>query len=71
MESKRQHLAKLSRSLETVSPLATLSRGYSITARQTDGTLLRSAENIRVGEIVETRLANGSLICCVQKIRKS
>ena len=71
MESKRQHLAKLSRSLETVSPLATLSRGYSITARQTDGTLLRSAENTRVGEIVETRLANGSLICCVQKIRKS
>ena len=70
MEGKRQHLTKLSRSLETVSPLATLSRGYSITSRQTDGTLLRSAEDTQVGEIVETRLAGGSLVCCVQKIRK-
>ncbi|MCI0652987.1 MAG: exodeoxyribonuclease VII large subunit [Methylococcaceae bacterium] len=71
MEGKNQNLAGLSHALETVSPLMTLSRGYAITSRQDDGAILRSSKETRVGEIVETRLSEGRLICSVTATRES
>lgn len=68
VEGKKQTLAALSRSLDTVSPLATLSRGYTITSRQEDRVVLRSAKETKVGDIVETRLFNGRLVCSVEEI---
>ncbi len=53
-------LRGLARSLEAVSPLATVARGYAIVTRE-DGALVRSVEQVRTGETVQARLADGSL----------
>ncbi len=47
--------------LDSLSPLAVLNRGYSITRRLPDGLILRQAEDVRVGQEVDIRLAAGNL----------
>ena len=49
------------RSLDAVSPLATLARGYAIVTRQADGTLVTDAAAVAHGDEIEARLANGTL----------
>ena len=55
----RERLLPLVRTLQAVSPLATLERGYAIVS--TGGRILRSAAEVEPGTIVEARLAQGSL----------
>ncbi|MFZ9708562.1 MAG: exodeoxyribonuclease VII large subunit [Steroidobacteraceae bacterium] len=55
----RQRLALATRTLQTVSPLATLERGYAIVTRAEDGRLLRRANEVRSGDLIETRLGQG------------
>ena len=47
--------------LNSLSPLAVLNRGYSITRRLPECLILRRAEGVAVGEDVDIRLAAGSL----------
>ena len=56
-----QRLALASRTLDAVSPLATLGRGFAVVSRDADGTLLRDAAQVSVGEQIEARLAKGRL----------
>jgi exodeoxyribonuclease VII large subunit len=53
------------RTLHAVSPLATLGRGYAIATRAADGTILRAAEQVAVGEGIRVRLGEGSLAAAV------
>ncbi|PSW05851.1 exodeoxyribonuclease VII large subunit [Photobacterium rosenbergii] len=53
-------LALAAEKLETVSPLATLGRGYSIT-RNTKGQVIRSAEQVKQGDNLRTTLADGEI----------
>jgi len=69
MEQRATRLQHLSQRLNTVSPLATLSRGYSITKTQ-DNTILRQAERVQTGDKIRTQLHQGALICTVDKIEK-
>lgn len=56
----RHQLAIAAEKLDTVSPLATLKRGYSIT--QTDqGKVVTSADDVKTGDLLVTRLANGEI----------
>ena len=55
-----QHLRGLARSLETVSPLATVARGYAILQHE-DGRLIRSTTQAASGDHVDARLADGTL----------
>ncbi|MBD2809655.1 exodeoxyribonuclease VII large subunit [Xenorhabdus sp. Vera] len=58
--------------MEAVSPLATLIRGYSI-SEAPDGKLLKKVKQIKVGEILKTRLQDGwveSQVTQVTKVRK-
>ncbi len=59
----RARLEGLARALDTVSPLATLGRGYAIARRLPDGQVLRRADEVRQGDKVGVRLARGQLIC--------
>lgn len=54
------HLRGLARSLESISPLATLARGYAILQRQ-DGRVLRTAAEAHPGEQLDARLHDGVL----------
>lgn len=66
----KNRLALAESGLDSVSPLATLSRGYSI-ARSPDGRLILSAEDVAPGNDVELILADGTLNCKVlEKIQK-
>jgi exodeoxyribonuclease VII large subunit len=47
-------------SLDALSPLAVLQRGYAI-AQKDDGTLLRDAKSVSIGDKVRVRLARGTL----------
>jgi exodeoxyribonuclease VII large subunit len=53
-------LRGLVRSLEAVSPLATVSRGYALVSKE-DGTLVRSTTQVASGERLHARLSDGQL----------
>ncbi|HLM53632.1 MAG TPA: exodeoxyribonuclease VII large subunit [Pseudoxanthomonas sp.] len=53
-------LRALARSLEAVSPLATVARGYSILTLA-DGRLLRSSAQVQAGDAVHAHLAEGTV----------
>ena len=54
--------------LESLSPLGVLGRGYSLTQRTADGSLVRDAAGLEVGETITSRFARGSVISRVEKV---
>ena len=66
----QRRFAVACRSLDTISPLATLERGYSIVTRVSDQSIARDAATIKPGEQIETRLAKGQLLCTVDEVIK-
>mgnify|MGYP005850394673 FL=1 len=60
----------LAQQLELLSPNAVLRRGYSITRRKDDGRVLRSAADVREGERLLTRLAEGEVESVVEDPRQ-
>ncbi|KGE52107.1 exodeoxyribonuclease VII large subunit [Xanthomonas axonopodis pv. vasculorum] len=65
MQRRLQHdqlqLRSIARSLEAVSPLATVARGYAIVTRPADGSVVRSAAVVVTGERLRAQLADGSI----------
>lgn len=53
--------------LNTVSPLATLQRGYAIVTNA-DGHVVTDAAELKNGEVIETRLSRGSLQARVEQV---
>lgn len=64
LETLKNRLALAESSLDSISPLATLSRGYSI-ARSQGGRLILRAEDTAPGDVIELILADGKLKCKV------
>ncbi len=60
IETRQQQLANLSRTLQAISPLNTLSRGYSIT-RDANGESVSSARQLRKGDLITTELYKGKI----------
>ena len=56
-----QRLALAVRTLDAVSPLATLGRGFAVVSRVDDGRLLRDAADAPAGTEIEAKLARGAL----------
>ncbi|WP_215395862.1 exodeoxyribonuclease VII large subunit [Rheinheimera oceanensis] len=67
LKQNKQQLAQLSSQLNTVSPLATLARGYSITFDDKQQ-VLTSAAQLKAGDTITTRLAEGSISAIVDKV---
>ncbi|MBL4585330.1 MAG: exodeoxyribonuclease VII large subunit [Pseudomonadales bacterium] len=63
----KTRLQNVTQNLDIVSPLATLSRGYSIVAQTENGELVRSHQQVKPGDKLTTRLAEGSLECTVNR----
>ncbi len=61
LQGKLAHLRELGRGLSAVSPMATLSRGYSIIRRQDDGSIVRDSESVKKGEQVTAQLQSGTI----------
>ena len=62
---KKSLLSNVARALNTISPLQTLERGYSITLNN-EGIPIVSVEQVKVNDTIETRLHNGSIISHVE-----
>ena len=64
LERGRRSLSTASATLDALSPLRVLDRGFALATA--DGALLRDARDADVGELVELRLRRGSLSCRVE-----
>ncbi len=62
---KKSRHAELSHALNTISPLNTLSRGYSITYNN-DNQVLSSYQSVNAGDTIRTRLFNGEITSTVK-----
>ncbi len=69
-ERRRSALARCAGQLDSLSPLAVLGRGYALTTRTRDGAIVRRAAELKVGEQVDVRLAQGGLEARVEALRE-
>lgn len=67
---RQRRLGSLGRALDAVSPLATLGRGYAIVSKLPEQTLLRTARDAEVGDLVEARLGEGRLVCRITETKE-
>ncbi|MCL4206422.1 MAG: exodeoxyribonuclease VII large subunit [Pirellulaceae bacterium] len=67
LQRSRERLRGVAGQLESLSPLAVLQRGYSLTLRTGDGALLTDAAQAEVGASITTRLARGTLVSRVEQ----
>jgi exodeoxyribonuclease VII large subunit len=63
LQGMQNRLAGLARSMDAMSPLATLRRGYTVLTRERDSSLVREVRDIGLGERLRARLASGTLLC--------
>jgi len=70
LQQHTQHLRELARSLDAVSPLATVARGYAM-IEQADGTMVRSVHQVQTGEQVVAQLSDGRLQLRVESRQES
>ena len=68
-QEKHQQLSQISGELDNLSPLKILARGYSIT-RDEEGNIISSLENVEGGDVIESRLQDGSVFSKVKSSRK-
>ncbi|MBP7341877.1 MAG: exodeoxyribonuclease VII large subunit [Smithellaceae bacterium] len=67
---RRTRLQKNAALLSSLNPLAVLSRGYSITRRLPEGTIVRDAGELTEGLPIQIQLARGGARARVEKIRE-
>lgn len=68
LEQRRARLEGLSAQLRALSPEQTLTRGYAIVRTQT-GTIVRTGHGLSKGQLLEVRLASGSIEVNVERVR--
>jgi exodeoxyribonuclease VII large subunit len=62
LDARKHQLTCLAASLEALSPLAVLARGYSLTFQADGKTLVHSTRDIQPDDLIHSRLAAGYLI---------
>jgi len=70
LEQVSDRLATTAGSLNTVSPLATLERGYAIVQTST-GELVRDAQHLKAGDKIQAKLARGLVDATVDKTKQA
>ena len=67
IERRDQRLRLAARALDSVSPLATLDRGYAIVSDASTGRVLTDATGVEPGRTITARLATGKLEATVTR----
>lgn len=68
LELARQKASSLLERLEALSPLAVLSRGYSLSMLLEDGRIIKDAAMLKAGDRVKTLLKNGHFLSLVEEV---
>jgi exodeoxyribonuclease VII large subunit len=71
LDRRRRQIEHAAARLASLSPLHVLGRGYSLTRKEGSAALLRSAEEVRPGERIVTRLCHGELVSVVERTMDS
>lgn len=66
LAKEKQRLARMAASLDALSPLKVMGRGYSI-AMNEEGRVLTSVQEIDCGEVLDLRMQDGMLTCRVEE----
>jgi len=61
-------LATTAGKIDSLSPLAVLARGYTITQDARSGEVIRAASHLRTGQSIETLFGEGSAVSKVESI---
>jgi len=64
---RRERYARIAASLDAMSPLKVLGRGYAI-ARRPDGVVIKQASDVAPGDRVTVRLRKDEIICVVEQL---
>ncbi len=68
LETARHRYIQLARQLDALSPLKVLTRGYSITENTRTSSVVRSVHDVQPGDVLRTRIADGSMLSEVSEI---
>lgn len=68
LDITRHRAFSLLERLEALSPLAVLSRGYSLSMLLPEGTIIKDAQQVKPKDMVKTMLEKGSFISSVQEV---
>lgn len=68
IQRARERVQSAAARLESLSPLAVLGRGYSLTQRADDGQVVRRAAELQPGQQITTRYAQGQTVSRVEQI---
>ena len=68
LDAARQRLGEQLRTLDAVSPLNTLERGYSISSRADSGEVITRSDQVGQGDEIRVRLHQGELACEVKSV---
>ena len=66
VEQLGRRLAVAGRTLDAVSPLATLERGYAIVT-DSKGTVVTNAQDVRAGQLIDARLTKGTIRARIER----
>lgn len=67
-ERARLRTDSLAEQLHSLSPLQVLSRGYSLTQTYPGGVLIRSSDDLKIGDTIRTRFNRGSVVSEVRRV---
>ncbi|HEX4415904.1 MAG TPA: exodeoxyribonuclease VII large subunit [Lacipirellulaceae bacterium] len=68
IHDRESRLARLAGKIESLSPLAVLARGYTITQNTANQTVVREASQLKAGQSILTRFARGQVVSTVERI---
>ncbi len=68
LAQKQQRYQAITQTLQAVSPLATLDRGYAIVQKSTGDEIIKSTRQLQAGDRIRTRLSDGHFISQIEKI---
>ena len=68
LKLKKESFNALAGKLNVLSPLNILGRGYSITAREKDGKIIKETSALKKKELIKTKLAKGEITSRVEEI---
>lgn len=68
VNAKRHQFHAVVISLQTLNPLAILSRGYSVLEHQPSGDIVRSRMQVQPGDHVRALLSDGTLSCVIERV---
>lgn len=69
IEKKQARMARLMAILDSLSPLKVVERGYSIVTKENE--VIKSANQVKKGDVIDVRLAQGSLVAVVDSVKEN